>query len=382
MGKVSCCSAKGLPTAGRHPLRDIWSHMVSRIETRSFFLLAITLFLYQTGISQEIVREERGDLRIMFYNVENLFDTIDDPSTQDDEFLPTGVRYWTPRRYRNKLTHLYKVIIALGGWRPPEIIGLCEVENRSVLEDLLQKTPLARYNYQIVHRDSPDERGIDVSLLFLPECFTDLATSYLPVTVAGEPEWKTRDILHLEGITVYDDTLHLFVNHWPSRSGGQLETEDYRFTAARVLRKEIDRVFALNPGSYVIVMGDFNDNPDDRSIQSVLGVESEIGLIGYEKLYNLSVNGEDQKVAGSYKYQMIWYLMDQFIVSGKLLCENGDLHVKENGFRIFSPDFLLEEDKTNMGIKPFRTYFGFRYQNGFSDHLPVFIDLWKQTNVK
>jgi predicted extracellular nuclease len=338
----------------------------------------ITLFLYQTGFSQAIPGEDRGDLRIMFYNVENLFDTTDDPSAQDDEFLPEGERHWTPMRYWNKINHLYKVVVALGGWRPPEIIGLCEVENRGVLEDLLKKTPLARYNYRIVHQDSPDERGIDVALLFLNEYLTVLSTRYIPVTIAGEPEWKTRDILYLAGMTAPGDTLHLFVNHWPSRSGGQLETEHYRLEAARILRQEIERIFADHPESNVIVMGDFNDNPGDQSIQDVLGVEREMSPVRHEMLYNLSRNQEDQKVAGSYKYQMSWDLMDQIIVSGKLLCEDEDLYVKRDGFRIFSPDFLLEEDKTNMGVKPFRTYSGFRYQNGFSDHLPVFIDLWEQ----
>ncbi len=375
-------AGRHLPWAWLCHLRDIWSHLVSSIETRTFLLSAIILLLPQFAVSQELAGEERGDLRIMFYNVENLFDTIDDPSTQDDEFLPHGDRYWTLRRYQNKLNRLYKVIVALGGWRPPEIIGLCEVENRKVLEDLLQATPLSRYNYQIIHRDSPDERGIDVCLLFLSEYLTILHSQYLPVTLDSKPEWKTRDIVSVEALTSSGDTLHLFVNHWPSRSGGQLETEGYRFTAARVLREGIDRIFALNPASHVIVMGDFNDTPDDRSIQDMLGVEREFGVVGYEKLYNLSRYGKDQKVAGSYKYQMNWSLMDQFIVSGKLLSEDEHLYVKRDGLRIFSPDFLLEEDEMNLGLKPFRTYFGFRYQNGFSDHLPVFIDLWEKPTAE
>ncbi len=357
---------------------SMWFHVVPRIGIKSFFLLAILLHLSYHSVAQGVAAEERGDLRIMFYNVENLFDTVDDPLTQDDEFLPDGERYWTPRRYRDKLTRLYKVIVALGGWRPPEIIGLCEVENRKVLEDLLQETPLSRYNYQIIHRDSPDDRGIDVAILYLNEYLTILQTQYLSIKVASEPEWKTRDIVYVKAQTSFADTLHLFVNHWPSRSGGQLETEDYRFAAARVLRDEIDRIFALNPASNVIAMGDFNDNPDDRSIRDVLGVESDPDFEGYMKLYNLSQYGKDQKVAGSYKYQMSWDLMDQFIVSGSLLSEHADLQVKRNGFRIFAPDFLLEEDELYLGVKPLRTYSGFRYQDGFSDHLPVFIDLWKR----
>lgn len=382
MGNVLYRSSKDLSVAGRRPLRDKRFRIFELQAKRSFFLLVIASIIYQAGISQEPDREERGDLRIMFYNVENLFDTMDDPSTEDDEFTPRGERHWTPRRYQDKLIHLCKVIVAVGGWKPPEIIGLCEVENRAVLEDLLQETPLTRYNYQIVHQDSPDERGIDVALLFISDYITDLSARYIPVTTAREPGWRTRDILHLEGITAYDDTLHIFVNHWPSRSGGQLETEDYRFEAAAALRKEIDHTLMVDSGSKVIVMGDFNDNPEDRSIQDLLGVAKGMDQIGCKNLYNLSTCRGDQKVPGSYKYQMSWDMMDQFIVNGNLLRENGKLQVKKNGFRIFSPDFLLEEDRTYMGVKPFRTYYGFRYQNGFSDHLPVYIDLWKKSNQK
>ncbi len=395
-GIESYCSAKGLPVACRYlprarlpvgqarlcHIRELGFRLGSRKKIRTFLLLVFLLLLPHSAVAQGIVGEERGDLRIMFYNVENLFDTVDDTLVQDDEFLPGGERYWTPGRYRNKLNRLYKVIVALGGWKPPEIIGLCEVENRKVLEDLLQETPLSRYNYSIIHRDSPDKRGIDVALLYLEDYLTIIHTRNLPVTFASEPDWKTRDILSVKALTSSEDTIYLFVNHWPSRSGGQLETEGYRLAAASVLREEIDRIFTLNPEANVIAMGDFNDNPDDRSIRDLLSVDRELGFIVNERLYNLSQHREDQKVAGSYKYQMGWDLMDQFIVSARLLSEHSDLQVKRNGFRIFSPDFLLEEDDLYMGVKPFRTYFGFRYQNGFSDHLPVYIDLWKREENK
>jgi len=347
--------------------------------TKLLFLPLFLLWFCQNVNTQEIVGEGRGDLRIMFYNVENLFDTVDDTLCQDEEFLPYGEKHWTPKRYMNKLNNLYKVVVALGEWRPPEIIGLCEVENRKVLEDLIHKTPLSQFNYEIVHQDSPDERGIDVALVFINEYFTLLQSQFLTVTSINDPDWKTRDILYVKGITTESDTLHLFVNHWPSRYGGQLETEDYRITAAMVLREKIDQVFAVNPEAKMIVMGDFNDNPIDKSIRIELGVESngDYTAIRKDKLYNLPRTGEDKKVAGTHKYRMNWALLDQFIVSGKLLEGDSQLTIHPAGFTIFSPGFLLETDEINMGVKPFRTYVGFRYQDGFSDHLPIYIDILK-----
>ncbi|UCG27576.1 MAG: endonuclease [Bacteroidales bacterium] len=344
------------------------------------FSLILVLMVF-TILSREVVAQNpgkgRGDLRIMFYNVENLFDTLDDPETRDEEFLPDSERYWTKNRYLTKLNNLCKVIIAIGGWEPPEIVGLCEVENRDILNDLVNHTPLSKYQYRIIHRDSPDERGIDVAMIYLDKYFKVQNIKYIPVENPGDPTFKTRDILYVKGFFPDGDTLHLFINHWPSRSGGQLETEPLRVLAASILRREISAVSANEPHAKVILMGDFNDTPEDRSIKDVLDAAMEFDNVEPDRLYNLSSADNTWQVKGSHKYQMSWDMLDQFIVSGSLIMNQDTMYVREDNFNVFAPDFLLEKDESNLGLKPFRTYVGFRYQNGFSDHLPVYLDIWK-----
>lgn len=346
--------------------------------TKVFFYtcLLVTLFAFivQGGTAQEIPGD-RGSLRIMLYNVENLFDIFDDPFTLDDEFLPSGERAWNKYRYSAKLNNICKVIVALGGWNPPEIIGLCEVENRKVILDLVRDTPLKKFNYEIIHKDSPDERGIDVALIYLTGSFNPLNIIYIKLEYPGDPTWNTRDILYVEGVTAANDTLHLFVNHWPSRSTGQLETEKYRIYAASVLSGEVKKIFTGNSNANVIIMGDFNDEPEDKSIKTVLGAQTNLMGIEKHKLYNLSFSTEGKRGKESYKYRMTWATLDQFIVSGNLLNEKNRIYTHPDFACVFAPSFLLEQDPVNLGMKPFRTYSGFRYRNGFSDHLPIFLDL-------
>jgi len=342
-------------------------------------VLIVLLFLYatQNGYSQNYDKQERGDLRLLFYNVENLFDTYDDSNKEDDEFLPDGEKHWTYNRYQDKLKNLFKVIIAVGGWKPPEIIGLSEVENKVVLEDLLKNTPLSKFEYKIEHYESPDVRGIDVALLYLSSSFTILNSKTVPITFTGEPEWETRDILYVKGVTADHDTLHLFINHWPSRTGGQLETEKYRLVTASVLYSEVEQIFTLDPNAKIIMMGDFNDNPNNRSIRDVLKVKLDYPPVDNSSLYNLSHTDDDPNLPGTIKYKMEWGLFDQIIVSGCLLKGNGGVRVQKKDFHAYSAEYLMEPDATYLGMKPFRTYIGYKYQNGFSDHLPVYIDLWK-----
>ena len=181
-------------------------------------------------------------IRLVFYNVENLFDYFDDPDTRDEEFLPEGKRHWTKRRYEDKLQKIAKTIIATGGWEPPALVGLCEIENRYVLEGLTSFTPLKPIGYEIVHQDSPDKRGIDVALFYRPEKFQLIDYTYHPVNFPFEPESRTRDILHAVGILPGQDTLHLFVNHWPSKYGGALETIPKRHGCSKAFKNK-NRLF-------------------------------------------------------------------------------------------------------------------------------------------
>lgn len=340
--------------------------------------------------------DNRGFFRIMFYNVENLFDTFDDTLKQDEEFLPKGVKYWSEYRYYQKLNRIYKVIVAVGGWQPPEIVGLCEVENRYVLDGLVKYTPLSKFQYEIVHQESPDWRGIDVALLYLKNKFTLLNYKAIPINFPFDINRKTRDILYVKGITKKNDTLHIFVNHWPSRWGGQLESEQNRVFVASVLRNVVDSIFSINPDANIIIMGDLNDDPENTSILKTLNANTSYDNITNNELYNLSYYLKEKKNAGTLKYQGRWNIFDQFIVSGALISPAPDnvgagksgsplrsdkqksIYLTLDDAYVFKADYLLEKDETYIGYKPFRTYSGYKYINGFSDHLPVFIDLRKK----
>jgi len=312
-------------------------------------------------------QNNRGDIRIMFYNAENLFDTQNDPNTNDDEFTPDGSRHWTEQKYYSKLNNIFKVVVNIGVWSPPEIIGLCEIENKQVLSDLIFKTPLYKYDYEIIHYDSPDGRGIDVGCLYNKKELKLISSC--PVTVFDDEDndFKTRDILYAEFITKNYDTLHLFINHWPSRRGGQQQSEKRRILASEMLSNFINFKFS-NSNPYIIILGDFNDEPHDKSLSLLTKEYNNYTLV------NLSLNHKSN--FGTLKYNGNWNLFDQVIVSSALLNKNNRLWVSNDSYNIFNIDYLLMEDKSYSGKKPFNTYNGYNYQNGFSDHLPVFADIW------
>ncbi len=311
----------------------------------------------------------------MFYNVENLFDTFDDSLKNDEEFLPEGDRFWNNYKYYSKLNNIYKVIIAIGGWNPPAIIGLCEIENRKVVKDLVNNTPLVKFEYQIIHKESPDRRGIDVGLIYRKELFQPLYYEAIPVNFPDNPESKTRDILYVKGIAKNSDTLNVFINHWPSRWGGQLESEDRRLFVASVLKAKVDSIFKLNPQSNIIITGDFNDYPDNKSINKVLNASQDYDQITDNQLYNLSSFLYKSKNIGTYKYQGDWDVLDQFIVSGNILDKKNKIFTSLDDVYIFNADFLLEPDEGYFGYKPNRTFIGYKYNGGYSDHLPTYLIL-------
>jgi predicted extracellular nuclease len=346
------------------------------MKTSHIALLLILLSSSSFNFAQqdEIVKQDRY-LRIMFYNVENLFDAENDSVTNDQEFLPEGNMHWTKGRYWEKLQHISSVIVAAGGWAPPEIIGLCEIENRQVLEDLCFRSSLSQLKYRFIHKESPDPRGIDVALLYQPNSFKPTGYKAIKVSHPDKPWLLTRDILHVEGTTKSNDTIHIFVNHWPSRSGGQLESEPNRILAATILRNSADSLLVKNPFSKIIIMGDFNDYPENHSVAQTLNAHQTISDIRNDQLYNLTAIKFQDINTGTHKFQGEWGILDQIIVSGSLLNAAYGLYVPKENIHIFNAEFLLEDDEAFSGKKPFRTYLGFKYQGGFSDHLPVFIDI-------
>lgn len=349
-------------------------------DTKVRLLLSLLLLLTYTGClagseDYDFEKTDPRNLRFIFYNAENLFDNINDPERDDDAFTPESDRHWTRHRLRNKINNIYKALVAAAGFTVPSIIGLCEVENKYVLEILAYGTGFKYRNYKIISRDSPDNRGIDVAVLYRPEDITIIDTIFRSVVFPFDSLAKTRDIVYIKGITTGKDTLHIFVNHWPSRWGGQAVTEPYRIHTASVLQSMTDSIFMMDPDASVVIMGDFNDEPDDKSLSISLGAKLDYSFPEPGRLYNISSYPKSQ-VEGTIKYQGQWFLFDQFIVSGSLLNGRSAIQTSPCSARVFSEGFLLVPDDSWFGYKPFRTYEGFIYKGGFSDHLPVVLDLW------
>lgn len=341
---------------------------------KKLIFLVFILWLNLSAYSQK-----RGDIRIMFYNCENYFDIDDDPTHWDEQFTPQGEKHWTYWKYWTKVNHIAKVITAVGGWQPPEIVGLCEVENQKVLEDLVNKSPIKVYNYKIIHYESPDRRGIDVAMLYQPKKFK-VDTSYpipvkFPEELGGKP---TRDILFVRGRVANKDTLYVFVNHWPSRFGGHMATDPLRLFVARLVRSKVDSLFAINPRAQIVIIGDLNDYPTDKSLLQGLRTMTKFDTILPHEVYNLSYYLQEVKHEFSHKHQGEGGILDQIIVSGTLLDGKGPLYTTKDDAHVYKSPFLLEKDPNYPGYRPFRTYIGFKYIGGFSDHLPVYLDIYRK----
>lgn len=314
----------------------------------------------------------QAPFRVMHYNVENLFDCRDDSLKQDEEFLPRAVRAWTWKKYHEKVTKIAKVILAASGEQVPDLVGLCEVENAYCLDGLTKYSPLRDAAYRYVMTDSPDERGIDVALLYQPATFRLIGTECIRVPSGQIGRKPTRDILHVSGRVVSGDTLDVFVCHFPSRSGGARQSAPHRLLAASVLRQAADSVSAVRRNPYLIIMGDFNDYPSSPSVSEALGAKEVPRTdVSSSVLYNLMAG----KTGGTYRYRGEWGMLDQFIVNGTMLSPSSALCTGADRARPLAFPFLLEEDRQYGGDTPFRTYKGLRYHGGYSDHLPICLDI-------
>jgi endonuclease/exonuclease/phosphatase family metal-dependent hydrolase len=311
---------------------------------------------------------EAPAFQVVFYNVENLFDTLDDPRTADGDFTPAGPLGWTGRRYRQKLVSLYKTFAAVGEWAPPGLIGLCEVEDRRTLVDLMRQTPLRREGYGIVCEPSADPRGIETALLYRPAVFRYLCHQRLRPRFSFDSLARTRDVLYVAGELPGGDTLHVFVNHWPSRRGGQSASEPRRIAVAKMVRVAVDSLLGENPRALVLIMGDLNDTPQDRSVAVVLRARTDGDRGDPAGLHERVLPTADG--TGTHKHEGEWAVLDHLIVSGALLEGSGGRWRMGPGAPFPAP-FLLENDWRHTGKRPRRTYAGPRYLGGYSDHLPV-----------
>ena len=307
---------------------------------------------------------EGQEFGIMFYNVENLFDTKDDTTKNDEEFLPEGSRHWTTGRYRKKITALAQAITVTGQWELPALVGLCEVENEEVVKDLAYGTMLSAGNYGIAHRESPDRRGIDLALLYNRDLFRIIGVrSWVPERADNDP-FVSRNLLYVKTVTA-DDTLHVIVCHLPSRRGGVLAAEGARKEMAMLVRVKTDSIIAASPHASVVVMGDFNAGVGDETMKIITEAG---GLINAAGQYPAGKGG-------SYKYQGTWEIIDQILVSPSMADDTGPFHADLQSFRLPDAPILMTEDLAYPGRKPFPTYSGYKWAGGPSDHLPVMITI-------
>ncbi|MEY3240032.1 MAG: hypothetical protein RIR11_1470 [Bacteroidota bacterium] len=344
-----------------------------------WLILALFIITDDLILAQD-KKDEYKVAAIGFYNLENLFDTIDSPTTNDVDFLPGGRLVWNTPKYISKQANMAKVISELAVELSPDgvaLLGVAEVENAKVLEDLVTQEAIKSRGYKIVHYDSPDERGIDCGLLYNPKYFTVTYSRACPVALkdpkTGEPDF-TRDILYVAG-QLDGEPLHIMVGHWPSRRGGEAASAPGRAAAALVCKTLADSILAANENAKIVIMGDLNDDPDSKSMTKVLeakGDTKEVKKGGlYNPMYDHYKNGD-----GTMAYRDSWSLFDQVVVSQPFV------HKKSGGWQyyksmVFRRPWLLQNEGQFRGY-PFRTYVGDIFLNGYSDHLPVYLFFLKK----
>lgn len=341
-----------------------------------FFLLflAITFFSVR-GISQE---KKYKALCIAFYNLENLFDTIDDPNKNDEEFLPQGKNHWNSKRFNEKINNMSKVISEIGNdiqAKGPVVIGVSEVENKQVLEALVASENLAPLTYGIVHYDGPDLRSVDVALLYQKQHFKVTSSRSVRLTIPGKDDWYTRDQLVVSG-ELDGEPINFIVNHWPSRSGGEKRSAPLRNAAADLCRSISDSIMKADPNAKIIIMGDLNDDPMDKSLTEHLKAKGEESEIVSGDLFNPMYKMLKKDGLGSLAYKDGWNLFDQMIISKPLL-EQDKSSYRFLKAKIFNRNYLTQKDGAFAGY-PFRTFVGNNYQGGYSDHFPVYLILVKE----
>ena len=338
------------------------------------FNLLLLSFVFVLGLSAQ--SKSLVPYAIAFYNLENLFDTINSNGNYDLEYSPLGVKKWDTKKYQAKLDNMAYVLSQLAKENcplGPAVIGVSEIENRSVLEDLVKTGALARQNLEVVHYDSPDLRGIDVALLYNPALFTFESSNSFRLEVSGMPDFKTRDLLLVSGL-IDGEKFHILVNHWPSRSRGQKQSEHLRIAAAKLNRQISDSLRMAEPNSNIVIMGDLNDDPKDTSVQDVLGAKTKRKNVKDKDLFN-PLAEIYAKGIGSLGYQGSWNMFDQIIISGNMLGKDRSTF-KFWKAEVFNPNYLITQEGQYKGY-PKRTHSANTFLNGYSDHFPVIVYMIK-----
>lgn len=338
-----------------------------------FFLTSFCFFAFSL-LAQDDFYKQKKYFTVVSYNVENLFDTINDPDKEDDEFTPDSEKKWNTDKYQLKIKSIARVISSINKHELPELVGLVEVENKNVIQDLINDSQLVGGDYGIIHEESPDARGIDVALIYRKSEFQYLNHQTYRISFDFDPETTTRDILYVRGKLDDNKDLHIFVNHWSSRREGKEVSEPKRIEAAKVLRAKVDKILDKNKKARIVIIGDFNDEPTDSSLVAVLSATNDQFSKNNRMLYNLLF---DKYLLGygTYNYKGNWNMIDNIIVSKSLLSKNGNYIVSQDGGQIFSERWLMYDNVKTGQLTPNRTYGGPYYHGGFSDHLPVYFIL-------
>lgn len=339
----------------------------------------ITIILTLVCLNIEIFAQDQVKLLALgFYNLENLFDTENDTLINDEEFLPDGANSWTQDKYEEKQSNMAYAIsqIALDYTQNGlSVLGVSEIENRKVLEDLVQQPQLRKRGYKIIHEDSPDRRGVDVGLLYNPSHFKPLNHRSIPLLVYDEGKREyTRDILMVTGL-IEEDTFTFLVNHWPSRRGGEEVSAYKRNKGAALCREVIDSIYRVNPNHKVIVMGDLNDDPTSPSLKGFLKAKGKISEVRQGDVFN-PMEDYFRRGIGSNAYRDAWSLFDQIILSSALVDKDESGYNYYKAF-VFNKKFLIQTSGQYKSY-PFRTFSGTTYQGGYSDHFPTYVLLTKK----
>lgn len=337
-----------------------------------FWLCTVCFFSCKSSDSSQKSRAK--ELCIAFYNVENLFDTSDNPDKIDEDFTPEGRYKWTEAIYQEKLNNLAKAISSINQVGP-DILGIAEVENRSVVEDLTQMPALKAHGYMVVHEESPDMRGIDVALIYNPKVFTYISHTAHEVVFPQEPDYTSRKVLLVKG-KIKKEILYLLVNHWPSRYGGQEESEFRRVTVALKVRSILDEIRKDDPQANLLLMGDFNDDPFNKSISEVLQAQAEPINLAPDALFNAHYLMHQVDSVGTLTYRGKWNLFDQILLSPSLLQPSRKLSYIPQSVGIHRPEFMQVGGDGPAKDMPRRAIYRGEFQkNGYSDHFPVYVRL-------
>jgi endonuclease/exonuclease/phosphatase family metal-dependent hydrolase len=348
-----------------------------KVKVFIYKIIAIQVLVY---LSYTLFAQENKEFKVFcvaFYNLENLFDTLDTPNVNDFEFTPAGPNQWNTKRYYEKLDNMSKVIAEIGTDVTPNgpvILGVSEIENRTVLEDLVKQNRIATRNYQVIHFDGPDKRGVDVALLYQPKHFKVTNTKSYRLTIPGRDDFFTRDQLLVSG-ELDGELMHFIVAHWPSRSGGESRSRPLRVAAAQLGRHIVDSLLNIDSNAKVILMGDLNDNPDNASLTKHLRGAADIQSMKEGDLFN-PFYSLYKKGIGSLAYQDTWSLFDLILVS-KPFIETDYSSYRFYKAHVFNKKFLQQQAGRFKGY-PLRSFAGGQYLGGYSDHFPTYILLVKE----